>query len=247
VRLRSLPADRHKLREGLIAKLTSIVLPVYNQADHLEDLVDGYLQTLSPLPGTQQLVLVPNNCSDASVEICEAQARTHDHIKVAPLEQGGWGRAVKAGLAAADGETLCYTNSARTSPQILAMMLAYAMPYDEMVLKANRRARDNIVRRLGSVIYNLECRALLDLATWDINGTPKVFPRSFERLLHLNSDDDMIDAEFLAVCAQEGYPVMEVPLLLTKRHGGQSTTNLGSAFGMYTGAWRVRKELPRRR
>jgi hypothetical protein len=209
-------------------------------------LVSGFLQTLDSLPGEHQLVLVPNNCRDASVEICEAQARARGDVKVVALDQGGWGRAVKAGLAAADGETLCYTNSARTSPEILAMMLAYAIPYDEIVLKANRRARDNIFRRLGSVVYNLECRALLNLATWDINGTPKIFPRKFERLLQLRSDDDMIDAEFLAICAREGYPVMEVPLLLTKRHGGKSTTNLSSALGMYTGAWRVRQELDRR-
>jgi hypothetical protein len=164
-----------------------------------------------------------------------------------PVELGGWGRAVKAGLGAADGETLCYTNSARTSPQALAMMLAYSLAFDGVVLKANRRARDNLLRRLGSVIYNLECRALLNLATWDINGTPKIFPRSFGALLDLASEDDMIDAEFLAICSRESYPVVEVPILLTKRHGGKSTTNLGSAFAMYTGAWRVRKQLQSRR
>lgn len=222
-------------------------MPVHNQADHLDDLLCAQLRTLNSLPQPYQLILVPNNCSDASVETCEAQARSGGNIKVVALERGGWGRAVKAGLAASDGDTLCYTNSARTSPQMLAMMLAYSMPYDDVVLKANRRARDNFARRLGSVVYNLECRALLNLATWDINGTPKIFPRAFERLLHLASDDDMIDAEFLAICAEEGYPVMEVPLLLSKRHGGKSTTNLRSAAGMYMGAWRVRNELQRRR
>jgi hypothetical protein len=113
-------------------------------------------------------------------------------------------------------------------------------------VKATRRARDSILRRFGSVVYNLECRALLDLASWDINGTPKIFPRSFSALLELSSDDDMIDAEFLAICAREGYPVMEVPLLLTKRQGGRSTTNLRSAIAMYAGAWRLRSELRER-
>lgn len=220
---------------------------MHNQADHLDELIGGYLHTLDSLPGEHQLVLVPNNCSDASVEICEARASSDEGIKVVTLDQGGWGRAVKAGLEAADGETLCYTNSARTSAETLAMMLAYALPYDQVVLKANRRSRDNVARRLGSVIYNLQCRALLNLATWDINGTPKIFPRGFERLLHLESDDDLIDAEFLAVCAREGYPIVEVPLLLTKRHGGKSTTNLRSAVNMYAGAWRVRRNVQRAR
>jgi glycosyltransferase involved in cell wall biosynthesis len=191
-----------------------------------------------------ELVLVPNNCRDESNAICERLAvEREERILVVPLELGGWGRAVKAGLAAAGGDMLCYTNSARTSPEILALMLAYAMTVENTVLKANRRIRDNWARRLGSVLYNLECRALLNLATWDINGTPKIFPRSFSRLLELKSDDDMIDAEVLAVCALEDYPVVEIPLLLTNRRGGKSTTNLKSAVGMYTGAWRVYRDL----
>jgi hypothetical protein len=78
------------------------------------------------MPGEHQLVLVPNNCRDASVEICEAQAAARTGIKGGAPRAGRMGRAVKAGLAAADGETLCYKNSARTSAEVLAMMLAYA-------------------------------------------------------------------------------------------------------------------------
>jgi len=122
------------------------------------------------------LVLVSNNCRDASVEICEAQAAARTEIKVVFLEQGGWGRAVEAGLVAADGETLCYTRSARTSAEVLAMMLAYASAFDEVVVKATRCARDSIVRRFGSVVYNLECRALIDLASWDITAPRRSSP-----------------------------------------------------------------------
>jgi hypothetical protein len=223
--------------------LTSIVLPVYNQADHVEDVVGGYLEALKELPGTQELVLVPNNCSDDTEEVCAMLAESLPQVRSVPIEKGGWGRAVKAGLAAAEGEMLCYTNSARTSPEILTLMLAYSLAYKGVVVKANRRIRDSVVRRVGSVIYNMECRALLDLASWDINGTPKVFPSSFEKLRELGRDDDLIDAEFLAVCAREEYPVVEVPLLITQRHGGRSTTNLRSALRMYWGAMQLRSEL----
>jgi glycosyltransferase involved in cell wall biosynthesis len=227
--------------------LTSIVLPVHNQADHIESIVAGYVEALEPLPGDYEVVLVPNNCRDASEEVCEALAAANEAVRSRPIELGGWGRAVRAGLQEARGETLCYTNTARTSPQILTLMLAYGLAYEGAVLKANRRIRDSLYRRLGSVIYNLECRALLDLASWDINGTPKVFPRSFDKLLELRRNDDLIDAEFLAVCAREDYPIIEVPLLLTQRHGGRSTTNLRSALRMYWGALQLRSELNGRR
>lgn len=223
--------------------LTSIVLPVHNQADHIGGLLDDHLHMLDLQAGTHQLVLVPNGCSDDSAAICEERARADGRVKVVHLAQRGWGRAVKAGLATAEGEMLCYANSARTTPQALATMLAYATVNHGVVVKATRRTRDSPVRRLGSVLYNLECRALLGLASWDVNGTPKVFPRSFASLLRLESDDDMIDAELLAVCAAEGYPVVEVPLVMGGRHGGRSTTNLRSALGMYAGAWRLRQAI----
>ena len=55
-------------------------------------------------------------------------------------------------------------------------------PTPSVVLKANRRIRESRRRRLGSLLYNIECRALFDLSVWDINGTPKIFPRSFDAL-----------------------------------------------------------------
>jgi glycosyltransferase involved in cell wall biosynthesis len=223
--------------------LTSIVLPVHNQADHIEGLVHGYLEAVESLPDTYEVLLVPNNCRDATEEVCAGLEVSNAAVRSIPIERGGWGRAVSTGLRAAEGERLCYTNSARTSPEILTLMLAYSLAYKDVVLKANRRIRDSLWRRLGSTIYNMECRALLNLASWDINGTPKVFPRSFSKLRELKRNDDLVDAEFLALCAREDYPVIEVPLLITQRHGGRSTTNLRSAARMYWGALGLRSQV----
>ncbi len=221
----------------------SVILPVHDQADHIEGLVDGYCAALARLPADAELILVPNACRDRTPEICREAADWHAGVRVVELAPGGWGRAVKAGLSTATGDLLCYTNAARTQPEMLTLLLLYALAYPSVMVKANRRIRDSWPRRLGSVIYNLECRALFDLATWDINGTPKVFPREFDRLLRLQSDGDLIDAEAMAICGREGYPVVEVPILATARHGGRSTTNYASALRMYRGAIGLRRSL----
>jgi glycosyltransferase involved in cell wall biosynthesis len=223
--------------------LVSIILPVHDQADHLAGVVDGYREALARLEGGYELILVPNACKDETPAVCRELAARDPAIAVVELAEGGWGRALKAGLRVAQGDLLCYTNSARTQPEMLTLLLLYAIAYPEVVVKANRRIRDSWPRRLGSVIYNLQCRALFDLPTWDINGTPKVFPRSFRKLLDLRSDDDMIDAELMATCALEGYPIIEVPVLATVRHGGRSTTNYVSALRMYVGAMRLARRL----
>jgi glycosyltransferase involved in cell wall biosynthesis len=234
-------ADRTMLSNVDVPE-TSIVLPVHNQADHLERVMEHHLDMLKRLGGRYELVLVSNNCQDETPRICAELSERHASITAIDLADGGWGRAVKAGLAVARGDVLGYTNSARTKPEMLAIMLSYARAYPDVVLKANRRIRESWQRRLGSVLYNLECRALFDLATWDINGTPKVFPRRFSALLELRRDDDLIDAEFMQICRQQEYPVLEVPLLETERHGGRSTTNLESAFKMYRGALALKRQ-----
>lgn len=220
-------------------QLTSIILPVHNQADHISEIVTSYSEALKKVPGQHEILLVTNACRDSSSAVAERLAREHPAVRALDIKSGGWGLSVKHGLKHAKGDVLCYTNSARTSPEILTLTLLYALAYPNVVVKANRKIRDNWRRRLGSLLYNLECRAFFDLPVWDINGTPKVFPRAFHRLLELQRDDDLIDAEFNAICRQESYPILEVPVLSTKRHGGRSTTNYGSAIKMYWGAFEL--------
>ncbi|MFN8451218.1 MAG: glycosyltransferase family 2 protein [Anaerolineae bacterium] len=225
--------------------LISIILPVYNQADHIGLIVDEYEAVLARVPNPRELILVVNGSRDTSLEVCRALEAKHPAVRTLHSEKGGWGLAVKLGLQAAQGDILCYTNSARTSPQDLALFLLYATVNDEVVIKANRKIRDNWQRRLGSLLYNLEVRALFDVPYWDINGTPKVFPRRFDSLLSLTCDDDLIDAEFNAICREQNYRVLEIPIFSTLRHGGKSTTRYGSAFRMYVGAyrlWQARKQ-----
>jgi len=220
-------------------RLASVVLPFYNQADHVEPLISKFLTAVSGLPFEVEFILVPNNCSDGTTEICLGLEGRHPRMRVVELAEGGWGRAVRAGIEAAEGDLLCYTNSARTSTEMLVLSLLFASVHPDVVVKANRRVRDSAGRRLGSLLYNLECRMLFDLPQWDINGTPKVFPRSASSLLSLQRNDDLIDLEFVVRCQRDGHRILEVPLLSTERHGGQSTTKLRSAVRLYVGALRM--------
>jgi glycosyltransferase involved in cell wall biosynthesis len=222
--------------------LISVVLPVYNQAVHIGPMLAEYVTALKELNAAFELLPVINGPRrDDSLEICQALSRDEPRIRTLCIEAGGWGRAVQTGLKEAGGDLLCYTNSARTAPADLRLLLRYGLSHPENVIKANRRLRDNFARRFGSVLYNFECRSLFDLPYWDINGTPKVFPRKLERLLTLKSYDDLVDLEFAVVCRREGYPVLEVPLVNTGRHGGVSTTSVASAYRMYAGAYRLWK------
>jgi len=224
--------------------LASIVLPVHNQADHIETVVREFDTVLAnSLRMRREFILVVNGSADGSVEKCREIAQRYQAVRVIETERRGWGGAVKLGLAASRGDTLCYANSARTTARELAIILLHAALDDEVVVKATRKIRDSAVRRIGSLLFNIECRALFDLANWDVNGTPKAFPRRFAGLLALDRADDLIDLEFVVRCRLENYPILEVPIFSTSRRGGRSTTNLRTAAGLYLGCFKMWRDL----
>lgn len=223
--------------------LTSIVLPVYNQADHIGAIMREYEAALARLQNPHECILVVNGCRDNSLEVCQALAQEYSTVRVLYSEKGGWGLAVRLGLQEARGELLCYTNSARTAAPDLVLMILYAIANPGSVVKAHRRSRESPARKLGSFLYNLECRGLFDLPTWDINATPKVFTREVYNALQLSRDDDLIDLEFYIRCKQLGTVILEVPIYSWQRHSGKSTTTLRSAIRMYVGAFRMWQAL----
>ena len=226
----------------LKSKSASVVLPVYNQAESIEETLEEYVTELKRLEFPCELLPVVNgHRRDNSLEVCQSVAQRHTNVRPLCIEQGGWGRAVRYGLSQATGDLLCYTNSARTSGKDLLLLLVYGAVHSDSVIKANRKIRESARRRFGSLLYNLECRALFDLPYWDVNGTPKVFSRESSKLLELTRDDDLIDLEFNVICRNEGYRMIEAPIFSTRRRSGNSTTNLKSAFRMYFGAYEMSK------
>jgi glycosyltransferase involved in cell wall biosynthesis len=228
-------------------RLASVILPVYNQASHIHEVLESHALKLKQLQFECEILPVVNGPRhDRSLEVCKSLEASYPSIRTLVIDEVGWGRAVRHGLANARGDLLCFANSARTQTKELVLMLLYGSVLDDTVIIASRKIRASFMRRLGSLVYNLECRALFDLPYWDVNGTPKVFHRGMRRFLELSRDDDLIDLEFNAICRREEYPVIEVPIFSTSRHSGKSTTTLTSAWKLYAGAWKLRRSFGRR-
>ncbi len=221
----------------------SVILPVHQQADHIESILESFYEVLEGLSPDLELIVVVNASTDRSAEICRSIAGRRAGLLVIERAEAGWGGAVRAGLGCATGDVLCFTNSARTTATDLRTAVVLGLLNEGRATKAVRRNRDSLRRRAGSVLYNLEARALFGLASWDLNGTPKVFPREFGQLLQLQEDGDLLDLEWLATCDRAGYPLIEFPVTSVRRHGGRSTTRWSSALRMYSGAILLRRRL----
>ncbi len=227
------------------AREISIVLPVRELDEALPGVLERYADALAAAEVDWELVLVPmREGGERASQQCAQLAARAERIGVADLASG-WGGAVSAGLRASTRELLCFTNWQRTPPRALREMVELALRNPQLVLRANRRTRDTRVQRLGSLLFNLECRLLLQIPVWDVNGTPKIFPRAFGELLALSRTDDLLDAEFAFVCEQFGYPVLEVPIDAESVSERSRPLSLAAALKLYFGVPSLRAKRSR--
>ena len=221
----------------------SVVLPCRNQEDHIADVVRRYAAPLQRTQRAYELVVVPNACTDGTEAVVRSLADDDPRIRVVVNPRGGWGLSVLTGLGAARGPVLCYTNSARTDPEHVVAVLDLYLRSAPCLAKARREQRGAPLREAGSWLFNLEGRLLFGIRARDVNGTPKVFSRDLYRELALFSEGDLLDLELMAKVSRRGLPVVELPVRGFHRHGGRSSTGLKTAWGLYTGALKLRKRV----
>ena len=88
--------------------MVSIVIPVYNVENYLQDCVNSVLsQTYRDL----QIILVDDGSTDSSGDICDVFAEKDERIQVIHKKNGGLSDARNVGTAAAEGGFLFYLDS----------------------------------------------------------------------------------------------------------------------------------------
>lgn len=106
----------------------SVVVPVYNVAEYLQQCVDSILnQTYSDL----EVILIDDGSTDDSGVLCDAFARRDDRVKVTHQPNSGLARARNIGLSQASGTTLCFVDSDDwLPPNSLAVMAEGMLAFD---------------------------------------------------------------------------------------------------------------------
>jgi hypothetical protein len=215
----------------------SLVLAVRNQADHIVSVIDSYVATLARLGRPFEIIIVENESDDDSLQRCRGLAERHPSVSVIHNDRRGVGRAVRTGVAVAKGDTLCYTNSAYTTPAALQGAIELYFENPGCLINTVRENRYPFKRRAGSYLFNAECRALFGFQTTDVNGTPKVFPRTLFDQLALTIDGSLFDVELFLQSKLKGAKIIDMRIPFTPRFGGKSGTNLQLSAKLYAGAF----------
>lgn len=198
----------------------TVVVPAYNEAGNVGDVVEAVAQAFAALSVEGELVLVDDGSTDGTAEEAAAAARRHPFVRVLTHRRNlGLTEALETGFRAARGEVVILLPADMESdpredvPKLLAKM---EEGYD--VVAGWRQGRQDR-KVLASRIYNTVSRWLFRVQAHDMNWI-KAFRREVvEDLLPLRSDWHRF---VLMIAASKGYRVGEVQVNYYPRRRGRS-------------------------
>lgn len=210
-----------------VARLLSLAVPCYNEEESLRNTAVRLVRAFRERDLEVELVLVDNGSKDRTGAIIdELLAEGLPVVKEVVVVNQGYGYGVLRGLARCRGQFIGFicADGQVEAPDVARLYETLLNAKSPMLVKVRRRFRmDGFRRKVVSIIYNGVANMLFGgLGTIDINGNPKLFPRSYYERMNLASRDWFLDAEVMIKAKRLGLPVFELNVLGQMREGGAS-------------------------
>ncbi|MEK7208058.1 MAG: glycosyltransferase family 2 protein [Patescibacteria group bacterium] len=206
----------------------SIIVPSRNESDNLKRLIPELVQTLSVLGDAYEVIVVDNGSTDATQETLQELTSRYPRVRSVYEGERGFGRALLCGLHEGQGEVLGYIHADnQMSPREILRIYEKLKKDNLAVCKARRIHRnDGAWRYFISKVYNALFRLMFKVNLKDINGSPKLFTKTFFEGAKLSSLDWFIDPEIIIRAKQLGAAVGELDIHTFRRESGVSQVRL---------------------
>lgn len=261
---RTLDLESSNWREAAVA----VVVPTYNEADNLEELVD----TLFSLPlKNLQLVIVDDDSPDGTGALADKlaqhynQAHTNQaHTRMSVIhrsKKGGLGTAYITGFqrALSEGADFVVQMDADFShcPTYILQMLGVVFATGMDVVIGSRYVPGGTLdenwnwwRSLLSKWANIYCRTVLKIQVRDMTAGFKLWQRSALQEIKLEtirSNGYIFQVEMAYLSEKLGFRIIELPIHFEDRRVGQSKMNvsvkLESIWRVWELLWRHRERV----
>lgn len=153
----------------------SVVIPAYNEELAIVQTVAAVNQALSDLPITYEVVVVDDGSTDRTAD----RAETTSARVVRCEENGGYGSALKRGIAAGDSEFIAIIDADGTYPASGLLAMLETAEHADMVVGARNTNMANVpfIRRPAKFILNSLANYLAQKKIPDLNSGLRVFRR----------------------------------------------------------------------
>ena len=213
---------------------TWLILPTFNEADNLENMVRSALPRLAEASPQHHILVVDDNSPDGTGRIADRLAEELDEVEVLHRPgKHGLGRAYLAGFARAldSGADLLmemdcdFSHDPADLPRLIRAADEADLVLGSRYVPGGGVERWGLVRRALSRGGSLYAQVLLGLPVRDLTGGFKCFRRPVLETLDLDgiaADGYGFQIEMTYRAVQAGFRVVEVPIVFRDRRVGQS-------------------------
>lgn len=199
----------------------SLIIPVYRGAQHLQHALTEAISYLSERYGdAYEIIPVLDGVEDESDEVAATFAARCPRVRPLMIGHRGKGAAVAAGMLAARGEYVLFTDVDLATPlteiprAVAALQTADGVVGSREIAGAVRAIPQPVHRRLAGWVFRTMTRLLTGLTYRDTQCGFKGFRREVARALFtgLTTDGFAFDVEVLLRARHAGYRMVELPV-----------------------------------
>lgn len=232
----------------MVVTETSIIVPCRNEASNILSVIDGIIQSMTPV-GPFEIIVVDDGSDDGMADLLDTALRDRPMLRVLRHDRsGGQSAAIHSGVVAARYDLICTLDGDGQNPpeELARLVVPFLDPEaDRLGLVAGQRVgrKDTLGRRLASRFANgLRSRVLHD-GTRDTGCGLKCFRR--EAFLALPYFDHM-HRYLPALFARDGWRIAHVDVTHRPRGGGRShysnlQRGIVGVFDLMGVAWLLRR------
>ncbi len=207
--------------------------PAYNEEENVETTVERALADVGPLVGgSLEVLIVDDGSRDRTPELADALAAANPQVRVHHQPNRGYGGALKAGFANANGQLICFSDGdlqfdLKEMQRLLDRLDDGEKQPVDVVIGYRIKRRDPFHRLFIAKTYNTIVSVLFGLRVRDIDCAMKLLRRHVFEGLPLEADGPFLSAELLIKLRARGVRLAQVGVNHYPRAAG---TNTGASF-----------------
>ena len=202
-------------------ELLSIIVPVYNEAGTVRQVVERLLQITLPLP--REVIVVDDGSTDGTTQVLDGMQRVENVLVVHAQTNGGKGSAIRIGLSHARGTIIAIQDAdLELDPVQLADLVQPILDGDAEVVYGSRFLHGRPPGPWLSIAANRALTGLTNVlfggSLTDMETCYKIMRTSVARALRLESNRFDIEPEVTAKLLRRRCRILELPVKFDPRN-----------------------------